>query len=52
MLKVAKGVCFTLKSLNETLLLFTHLTSLCENRHFSLITKLKSNRSPSYLSVY
>ena len=34
MLKVEKGVCFTLKSLNETLLLFTHLTSLCENRPF------------------
>ena len=50
-MKVAHGVCFALKSLKQILILFKYLISLCKDITFPLITKLKLNRSLSYLSV-
>ena len=49
--KGANGVCFALKSSKEILLLFTYLITLCKDVTFPFITKFKTNRSPSYLSV-
>ena len=52
--KVALGVCFELKSWKEYfILLFTYLISntLCKDVTFPLITKLKTNKYLSYLSV-
>ena len=50
-IKVTHGICFALKSWKELLLLFTYLISLCKDITFPLITKFKSNKSLSYLSV-
>ena len=49
--KVAFGVCFALKSWTEYLLLFTYLIILGTDVTFPLITKFKTNKFPSYLSV-
>ena len=51
LLKVALGVCFALKLWKEYLLLFTYLTSLGKDATFPLITKFKTNKYLSYLSV-
>ena len=50
-IKIALGVCFALKSSRELLLLFTYLISLCKDITFPVITKFKSNRPQSYISV-
>ena len=50
-LKGAHGVCFVLKLSKELLLLFTYLITMCKDIIFPLITKSKSNKSLSYLSV-
>ena len=50
-LKVALGVCFALKSWKEYLLLFTFLITLGKDVTFPLITKFKTNKYLSYLSV-
>ena len=49
--QVKHGVCFALKLSKELLLLFRYVISFCKDIPFPLITKLKSNRSLSYLSV-
>ena len=49
--KVALGVCFALKSWKEYLLLFTYLITLGKAVTFPLITKFKTNKYLSYLSV-
>ena len=51
MFKGALGVCFALKSWKEYLLLFTNLITLGKDVTFPLITKFKTNRYLSYLSV-
>ena len=50
-LKVALGVCFALKSWKEYLLLFTYLVILGKDVTFLLITKFKTNKYLSYLSL-
>ena len=50
-IKVALGVCFALKSWKEYLLLFTYLITSCKDVTFPLITKFKTNKYLSYLSV-
>ena len=47
-LKVAIGPCFALKSY---LLIFTYLITLGKDVSFPLITKFKTNKNLSYLSV-
>ena len=49
--KVALGVCFAVKSSKELIILFTYSIFLCKDITFPLITKFKSNRSLSSLSV-
>ena len=49
--KVALDICFALKWWKEYLLLFTYLITLGKDVTFLLITKFKTNRSPSYLFV-
>ena len=51
--KVAHGLCFALtqKSSKELLLLFTYVISLCKVIPIPSITKFKSNRSLSNLSI-
>ena len=51
LVKVALGVCFALKSWKEYLLLFTYLITLGKDVTFPLITKFKTKRYLSYLSV-
>ena len=51
-LKVALGVCFALKSWKEYLLLFTYLITIGKDVTFLLITKFKTNKYLSYLTVY
>ena len=50
-IKVALSVCFALKSWKEYLLLFTYVIILGKVVTFPLITKFKTNRYLSYLSV-
>ena len=49
--KVALGKCFALKSWKEYLLLFTYLITLGKDATFPLLTKFKTNKYLSYLSV-
>ena len=51
LIKVALGVCFALKSWKKYLLLFTYLIASSKDVTFPLITKFKTNRYLSYLSV-
>ena len=51
MFKVALGVCYALKSWKEYLLILTYLSILGKDVTFPLITKFKTNKYPSYLSV-
>ena len=51
LLKVALGVCFALKSWKKYLLLSTYLITLGKDVTFPLITKFKTNKYLSYLSV-
>ena len=48
---LALSVCFALKSWKEYLLLLTHLITLDKDVTFPLITKFKTNKYLSYLSV-
>ena len=50
-IKVSLGVCFALKSWKKYLLLFTYLIASSKDVTFPLITKFKTNRYLSYLSV-
>ena len=45
------GICFVLKLSKVFLLLFKDLITLCKHITFTLITKFKSKRSLSYLSL-
>ena len=47
----AYGVCFALKSWKEPLILFIYLITLGKDVTFPLITKFKTNRFLSYLSL-
>ena len=51
LIKVALGVCFALKLWKEYLLLFTNLITLGKDVTFPLITKFKTNKYLSNLSV-
>ena len=50
-LKVALGVCFTLNSWKEYILLLTYLITSGKDVIFLLISKFKTNKYLSYLSV-
>ena len=50
-IKVTIGICFALKSLKEYVLLFIYLMSLNKDVSFPLITKFKTNKNLSFLSV-
>ena len=49
--KAALGVCIVLKSWKEYLLLFTYFITLGKDVTLPLITKFKTNKYLSYLSV-